>query len=150
MLAHGRNAGFDLGLGGMGTGYRAHERAAERTVAIKFLNAPASPSAFDRFLVEARSLARLDHPCIIKVHHVETTWREPFLTMEYADGGTLADRSRAGAPLLAPAEAARLILAATEAVAAAHAAGILHRDIKPSNILLTGVRNQETGDRKQE
>jgi serine/threonine protein kinase len=124
-----------LGTGGMGTVYLAHERAAERTVAIKFLNSPSNPASFERFLVEARALARLNHPNIIKVITVETNWREPFLTMEYADGGTLADLTEAHR-LPSPGDAARLMLAATEAVAAAHAAGILHRDIKPSNILL--------------
>jgi eukaryotic-like serine/threonine-protein kinase len=131
--------GYDLvcrlGMGGMGTVYLAHEHAAERTVAMKLLNSPSSPAAFDRFLVEARSLARLDHPNIVKVITVETNWREPFLTMEFADGGTLADFTQPD-ELLSPQEAARLILTASEAVAAAHAAGILHRDIKPSNILL--------------
>lgn len=131
--------GYDLvrrlGMGGMGTVYLAHEHAAERTVAMKVLNSPSSPAAFDRFLVEARSLARLDHPNIVKVITVETNWREPFLTMEYADGGTLADFTQPDR-LLRPEEAARIILSAAEAVAAAHAAGILHRDIKPSNILL--------------
>lgn len=131
--------GYDLvrrlGMGGMGTVYLAHEHAAERTVAMKLLNSPSSPAAFDRFLVEARSLAKLDHPNIVKVIAVETNWREPFLTMEYADGGTLADFTEPER-LLRPEEAARLVLVAAEAVAAAHAAGILHRDIKPSNILL--------------
>jgi serine/threonine protein kinase len=122
-----------LGAGGMGTVYLAHERAAERMVAIKFLNAPSSSSAFERFLVEARALARLNHPNIIKVITVETNWREPFLTMEYANEGTVADLAEKRP---APADAARIMLAATEAVGAAHAAGILHRDIKPSNILL--------------
>jgi serine/threonine protein kinase len=102
---------------------------------MKLLNSPSSPVAFDRFLVEARSLAKLDHPNIVKVITVETNWREPFLTMEYADGGTLADFTQSES-LLRPEEAARFILAAAEAVAAAHAEGILHRDIKPSNILL--------------
>jgi eukaryotic-like serine/threonine-protein kinase len=127
--------GYDLvcrlGAGGMGTVYLAREHAAERTVAMKVLNSPSSPPAFERFLVEARVLARLDHPNIVKVFAVETNWREPFLTMEYAAGGTLADLARP-----APADAARLALAAADAVTAAHAAGILHRDIKPSNILL--------------
>ena len=139
-----------LGTGGMGTVYLARELAAERTVAMKLLNAPGSATAFERFLVEARALARLDHPNIIKVIAVETNWREPFLTMEYADGGSLADLTEPDR-LPAPADAARLVLAAAEAVAVAHAAGILHRDIKPSNILLavSGQRSavSQTGDR---
>jgi hypothetical protein len=137
-----------LGTGGMGTVYLAREQAAERTVAMKLLNAPGSPTAFERFLVEARALARLDHPNIIKIIAVETHWREPFLTMEYADGGSLADLAEPDR-LPAPADAARLVLAAAEAVSAAHAAGILHRDIKPSNILLKSARGQEPGVRSQ-
>jgi len=122
----------------MGTVYLAREHAAERTVAMKILHSPTSRNAFDRFLVEARVLARLDHPNIIKVVSVETNWREPFLTMEYADGGSLADLVKPGEPLPAPSDAARLVLGAAEAIAAAHNAGVLHRDIKPSNILLAG------------
>ena len=138
-----------LGVGGMGTVYLARELAAERIVALKLLNAPSSPTAVERFLVEARALARLDHPHIIQVIAVELNWREPFLTMEYADGGSLADLCVPDC-LLPPVEAVRLVLAATEAVAAAHAADVLHRDLKPSNILLKGVRGQESGDRGQE
>jgi hypothetical protein len=134
----------------MGTVYLAHEPAAERTVALKLLNSPGSPAAVERFLVEARALARLNHPHIIKVIVVELSWREPFLTMEYADGGSLADLCVPGA-LLPPSEATRFVLAAADAVAAAHAAGVIHRDLKPSNILLSlqsAVRSsQSDGDR---
>src|SRR5436309_1103650 len=77
-----------LGIGGWGAVYLAREHAAERTVAVKFMNAPGSSVAFDRFLVEARSLAHLDHPNIVKVIHVETNWRQPFFSMEYVPGGT--------------------------------------------------------------
>ncbi|HKB03928.1 MAG TPA: serine/threonine-protein kinase [Gemmataceae bacterium] len=137
--------GYDLlcqlGAGGVGTVYLAREHATERTVAMKFLNCPTSPTAFERFLVEARALARLDHPNIVKVIAVETNWREPYLTMEYAAGGTLADLAPPS-----PAEAARLVLGAAEAVTAAHAADILHRDIKPSNILLQKAGGSEAPD----
>lgn len=123
----------------MGTVYLAREHAAQRTVAMKILHSPTNRSAFDRFLVEARVLVRLDHPNIVKVYSADTNWREPFLTMEYADGGTLADLVKPGQPL-PPADAARLILRAAEAVAVAHRAGVLHRDLKPSNILLCADR----------
>lgn len=126
----------------MGTVYLAREHAAERTVAMKILHSPTNRSIFDRFLIEARVLARLDHPNIIKLIQVETNWREPFLTMEYADGGSLADLVQPGQPLLPPAEAARLILGAAEAIVTAHRAGVLHRDLKPSNILLYADRGR--------
>jgi hypothetical protein len=126
-----------LGHGGMGSVYLAHEVAAERTVAIKFLHAPGSPNAYDRFLVEVRALARLDaHPNVVRVYAVVTEWREPYFTMEYVAGGTLADLVSTDRPLPDPADAARLILGAAAGVAAAHAAGIWHRDLKPSNVLL--------------
>ena len=144
--------GYDLlrrlGFGGMGTVYLAREHAGERTVAMKILHSPANPTAFDRFLVEARVLARLDHPNIIKVIAVETNWREPFLTMEYADGGSLADLVNSGEQLLAPLDAARLVLGAAEAIATAHVAGVLHRDLKPSNILLAAARKSKIRNSK--
>ncbi|MBX9579440.1 MAG: serine/threonine protein kinase, partial [Gemmataceae bacterium] len=139
-----------LGRGGMGSVFLALELAPQRTVAIKFLNAPSAPGAFVRFLAEVRALARLNHPHIVKVLAVETNWREPFFTMEYVPGGTLADLVAGGAPPVPPAEAARLMLAAAEAVAAAHAADVVHRDLKPSNILLTvesrKVEGHKVGD----
>ena len=135
--------GYDLirrlGSGGMGTVYLAHEHATERCVAIKFLHSPTSGTAFDRFLVEVRALAELKHDNIINVLDVKTTWREPYFTMDFASGGTLADLTKSGR-LVEPLDAARLMKAAAEAVAAAHAKNILHRDMKPSNILLFGDR----------
>ncbi len=134
--------GYDLlariGSGGMGSVFLAFEHSAERQVAIKFLHAPSSLHAFERFLVEVRSLAALNHPNIVKVIHVETKWREPFFTMEYAPGGTLADLVKDNQPLADHIVTAQLMLGAAEAIAAAHAANILHRDLKPSNILLSG------------
>ena len=137
----------ELGHGGMGSVYLAHEQAADRTVAIKFLTATGHPTAYDRFLVEVRALARLDHPNVVRVFAVETGWWEPYFTMEYAAGGTLADLVAPGRPLPDPADAARLILAAAGGVAAAHAAGILHRDLKPGNILVqrSEVRRRRPG-----
>jgi len=124
-----------LGTGGMGAVYLAFEKSSERKVAIKFMHSPSSSVMFDRFLIEARALAILDHPNIIKVLTVETKWREPFFTMEYAEGGTLADLAKPNG-LVVPEVAARLMLSVAEAIEAAHRAGVLHRDIKPRNILL--------------
>lgn len=130
--------GYDLlhplGSGGMGRVYLAREHAAERVLAIKFLNAPSSSAAFDRFLVEVRAQAKLKHPHIVEVIAVEVNWREPFFTMEYAAEGSLAERAKPGP--MPPAEAARLVMEAAEGVAYAHANHVLHRDLKPSNILL--------------
>ena len=124
-----------LGSGGMGAVYLAFEFAAERVVAVKFIHDVSRRGAFDRFLVEARALARVDHPNIVKVITVAADARPPFFTMEYAEGGTLADLVKSF-PALSPHQAVRLMLPVVEAIAAAHAADILHRDIKPRNILV--------------
>jgi serine/threonine protein kinase len=134
-----------LGVGGMGAVYLAREPAAERTVAMKFLHAPAAPAALDRFLVEVRALARLNHPNIVRVLAVDTYRADPYFTMEYAAGGSLAERVAESGPL-PPDDAARLIAAVARAVHAAHAADILHRDLKPSNILLDSDEWKVTSD----
>ena len=125
----------NLGSGGMGTVYLAYEHATERNVAIKFLHSPTSGTAFDRFLIEVRALAELKHENIINVLDVKTTWREPYFTMDFANGGTLSNLTKPDR-LPTPFEAARLMQCAANAIAAAHAKDIIHRDIKPSNILL--------------
>ena len=125
----------NLGSGGMGTVYLAFEHATERNVAIKFLHSPTSGTAFDRFLIEVRALAELKHDNIINVLDVKTTWREPYFTMDFANGGTLSNLTKPDR-LPTPFEAARLMQCAANAIAAAHAKDIIHRDIKPSNILL--------------
>jgi serine/threonine-protein kinase len=119
----------------MGEVYLAREHATERTVAMKFLHSPADPDLFERFLVEVRALARLDHPNIVAIHSADLARRDPFFTMEYAAGGSLARWvERVGPP--PPEDAARLMATVARAVHAAHVSGILHRDLKPSNLLL--------------
>jgi serine/threonine protein kinase len=125
----------ELDTGGMGVVYLAREHATERTVAMKFLRGAASGSAVERFLIELRALAVLDHPNIVRVLGHDFYRADPFFTMEYQPGGDLGDWVKKRGPM-PPAEAVRLIRAVAEAVRAAHAKGILHRDLKPSNILL--------------
>jgi len=131
--------GYDLiqslGFGGMGNVYLAREHISERIVAIKFLNAPSSAIAFDRFLVEVRAQANLRHAHIIEVLSVDAAGREPFFTMEHAPEGSLADLAKAN-DLPPPIEAARLVMQAAEGISFAHANKVLHRDLKPSNVLL--------------
>lgn len=119
----------------MGSVYLAFEHAPARHVAIKFLHSPTSGTAFDRFLVEVRVLSQVRHTNLINVLSVEANWREPFFTMDYASGGTLADLTKVGR-VVDPRDAARMVRDAANAVAAAHAKNILHRDLKPSNVLL--------------
>ncbi len=132
-------AGYDLyrylGGGGMGDVYLAREHVAERTVAMKFLRGAPQSTAADRFLTEVRSLARLNHPNIIRVISVDLDRSDPHFTMEFAPGGTLSDRVKAEGPM-PPLHAARIVAQVARAIEVAHGANILHRDLKPSNIVL--------------
>ena len=135
-----------IGCGGMGDVFLARDLATEREVAMKFLWSPSDLSAHERFLVEVRALAKVDHPNIVRVLFADVNRREPFFTMEYADGGSLGRWvEKYGA--VPPHDAARIARDVARALAAAHAAGVIHRDVKPSNILLSEDRGQRTEDR---
>jgi serine/threonine protein kinase len=125
-----------LGHGGMGVVYKAREVALDRLVALKVVTAGTHASAeqLDRFRGEARAEARLRHPHIVQVHAVGEHQGCPYLSLEYMDGGNLAQRiARQPQP---PREAAQLIYLLARAMAYAHQHGIIHRDLKPANILL--------------
>lgn len=127
----------EVGRGGMGVVYLA-ERADgefEQRVAVKLLPVgSAAPAAHRRFLVERQVLARLDHPAIARLLDGGTTSDgRPYLVMEYVEGERI-DRWCHGRPLE---QRVRLFLEVCEAVASAHANGVIHRDLKPSNVLVT-------------
>jgi serine/threonine-protein kinase len=126
-----------LGRGGMGIVYKAWHLRLRRSVAVKMLLADpeGEPQALERFLREAETVAGLRHPNIVQVYDVADHKGQPYFTMEFLEGGSLA-KKLAGQPVPARSAAA---LAATlaEAVQFAHQAGIVHRDLKPANVLLT-------------
>ena len=126
-----------LGRGGMGIVYRAWHRRLNRHVALKMLlaGAYARPEERERFLREAEAVAGLRHPNIVQVYDVGDLDGRPYFTMEFVEGGSLAQRL-AGTPMPAG-EAAALVATLAEAVQAAHDGGIVHRDLKPANVLLT-------------
>lgn len=126
----------ELGRGGMGVVYRARQLSLGRTVAIKMIlrGELASPVEISRFRAEAEAAARLDHPHIVSIFEVGADDGQPFFSMQYVAGTTLAQRLLNG-PLPAG-EAASLLVPVCRAVAAAHRAGVLHRDLKPSNVLI--------------
>jgi WD40 repeat protein len=128
----------ELGRGGMGVVYRAWHLRLQRPVALKMLlaGAYAEPADRARFQREAEAVAALCHPNVVQVHDVGDVDGRPYFTMEFVEGGDLADRIR-GVPQPAR-QAAELVATLAEAVHAAHQSGIVHRDLKPSNILLTG------------
>ena len=128
-----------LGAGGMGTVYRAHDTRLDRLVALKFLPLylSAQPEARERFLVEARAAAALEHPNICSIHEIgETADGRPFIAMSCYDGETLKERLDRGP--LPPAEAVGIAVQLARGLGAAHARGIVHRDVKPGNIMLSG------------
>ena len=126
-----------IGAGGMGVVYRAHDEQLDRDVAIKVLppGALADEAAHKRFRKEALSLARLNHPNIATVHEFGSQDAVDFLVTEYIAGITL-DAKLARGPL-APAEVVRLGVQMAEGLAVAHKEGIVHRDLKPGNLRLT-------------
>lgn len=126
-----------VGAGGMGEVYRARDTRLDRLVAIKVLSPDAAtdPRARVRFAYEARAVARLSHPRICALHDMGHHDGVDFLVMEYLDGETLAARLRRGPLPLA--EAMHAAVEIGEALAAAHAQGIVHGDLKPSNVMLT-------------
>jgi tetratricopeptide (TPR) repeat protein len=128
----------EVGRGGMGIVYKAHHLALNRVVALKMLRTGSNASTEEvmRFLNEAEAVARLHHPNIVQVHDVSRHERQPYFTMEFVEGGSLA-RDLAGIPQPAR-QAAALVEALARAVAVAHQHGVIHRDLKPSNVLLSG------------
>jgi hypothetical protein len=128
-----------VAAGGMGIVYRARDVALDRAVAVKVLRPElATAVARERFLREARLLARLQHANIVPVHQADERDGLPFYVMDFIEGHTLADRLAAG-PL--PLDMVlRLARDLVEALAAAHSAGIVHRDVKPQNIFFVEHR----------
>jgi tRNA A-37 threonylcarbamoyl transferase component Bud32 len=125
-----------LGQGGMGAVYKARQPKLDRLVALKILPAKAGADAHfaERFNREARALARLDHPHIVRVHDFGESDGFHYFIMEHAEGVNLRQLMRAGD--LKPEQALKLIPQICEALQYAHDEGIVHRDIKPENILL--------------
>lgn len=126
-----------IGEGGMGLVFKACDMQLNRSVAIKVLPTDrlADPDRKIRFLQEAKAASVLNHPNIVTVHGMTQERDTDFIVMEFVSGKTL-DRviPSKGLPLK---QAVKYGLEIADAVAAAHAAGIVHRDIKPSNIMIT-------------
>ncbi len=124
-----------LGRGGMGVVYEARHRRLRRLVALKTFAPERRPSPREvaRFRTEAEAVARLQHPNIVQIFEVGERDGVPFLALELATGGTLAERLQR-LPF-APRAAAELIAALAAAVHHAHAHGVIHRDLKPANVL---------------
>lgn len=128
----------EVGRGGMGIVYRAQQERLGRTVAFKVLapSLTASARARERFAVEARAMARVQHPNVVAIHDVVATDDVCAYAMEWIEGATLASAIATGDKRLDVPAIARIGVTIAQALAAVHAVGLVHRDVKPSNILL--------------
>ncbi len=128
----------EIGRGGMGVVFRAHQITLDREVAVKMIlrGRLASESDFHRFIAEASATARLDHPGIVPIYEVGDIEGRPFFSMKLVDGKTLSQLVAQGP--IEQREAARIVAGIARAIGYAHSCGVLHRDVKPSNILLSG------------
>lgn len=123
-----------IGQGTMGRVYVAHDRQLDRPVAIKFLRSlRGDEQRHQRFLIEARAIARVRHPNVVQVYRISEHQGMPYLVSEYVDGQSLASVPTP----MEWSEVRRVGLALSAALGAAHRQGVLHRDIKPANAMLT-------------
>jgi hypothetical protein len=127
-----------VGRGGMGEVYEAVDRQLDRTVAVKVLRPElaADRRFLSRFRREARTSARLSHPDIVAVHDIGEDDGRAFIVMEFVPGRTLGTIVHEDGPI-DPAAAARIGAAVADALAHAHARGVVHRDVTPGNVMLT-------------
>jgi serine/threonine protein kinase len=125
----------ELGRGGMGTVYLAEDRELDRLVAVKVLNTPEVTDGLrERMMREAQIIARLEHPGIVPVHDAGTLPDgRIFYAMKFVRGSRLDEYAAQGASLR---DRLRKFQAVCDAVAFAHAHGVIHRDLKPQNIMI--------------
>jgi serine/threonine protein kinase len=125
----------ELGRGGMGTVYKARDPVLDRVLALKTMSPSIlqEPGMRDRFLREARSAARLQHPNIVIIYEFGEVDGAPFIAMEFLEGDDLADAAEWGR---LPDLASRLnvVIQLCDGLAYAHRHGVIHRDVKPANV----------------
>jgi serine/threonine protein kinase len=132
-----------LGAGGMGSVYLCEHKLMRRRVAVKVLPTAKAddPSSLERFYREARAVAALDHPNIVRAYDIDQDDKLHFLVMEYVDGSSLQDIIKKAGPMDVTRAAHYMRQSALGLQHAHESAGLVHRDIKPGNILVdrTGV-----------
>jgi tRNA A-37 threonylcarbamoyl transferase component Bud32 len=125
----------ELGRGGMGVVYRARQAKLNRTVALKMLTGHFGPDELKRFLAESQTAAGLHHTNIVHIYEIGENEGVPFFSMEFVEGGSLADRLRKKGPPPVR-EAAALMMTVARALHFAHQNSVVHRDMKPGNVLV--------------
>ena len=127
-----------LGTGGMSSVYLAEHRISEKKRAIKVLpkKRVSDKSYLDRFYLEGRAAAALNHPNVVRIYDICNEADTHFMVMEYANGRDLYETVKEKGPLSFD-DAAGHIIEAAKGLAHAHEKGLVHRDIKPANLLLT-------------
>ena len=125
-----------IARGGMGLVYRANAIELQRQVAIKMIlgGLMAGPERIHRFEKEAKALAKLDHPNIVRIYEVGSHQGQPYFAMEYVNGESL-QQVFDGTPW-SPRRAAKFVKSLSEAIEVAHRHDVIHRDLKPANILI--------------
>ncbi|WP_413544246.1 protein kinase domain-containing protein [Citricoccus nitrophenolicus] len=146
-----------IGVGSFATAHRAHDGLLEGTVVLKILaeNHSLNPEVRERFIAEGRSLRKVAGPHVVAVHDIgESDRNQPYLVLEYADRGTLADRVgqlRARGWRAGPQDVLAVARPMTAALETVHRAQLVHRDLSPGNLLLTGqVPSAPTGSANRE
>src|SRR5689334_24802795 len=126
------------GEGGMGVVYKAKDTRLDRSVAIKVLPTErvGDPERKRRFVQEAKAASALNHPNIVHIYGIDTASSVDFIAMEFVEGKVLNEMIALKG--MKTGETLRYAVQIADALATAHASGIVHRDVKPSNIMVTG------------
>ncbi len=127
-----------LGGGSMGQVFLAHDRLLDRAVAIKFLTSVTSENARERFVIEARAAARIQHPNVMGIYRVGELDEHPYLVTEYIRGKSLSELDMP----MPWQEVLELAIGLARGLATAHRQGVLHRDIKLANAILSEETNE--------
>jgi serine/threonine protein kinase len=126
-----------IGAGGMGSVYLARDEALDREVAVKVVRSegPLPLDAIERFRAEARTMARISHPNVVRIHALGEVAGVPYIVMEHVPGRNLAQLLADDGGSLRVAQALAILDQACRGTSAIHAAGLVHGDLKPSNVL---------------